>query len=134
MAKVKTVNRAIVINSEVKYDDYKLVAKYRPEALTLKGGEDGKVPIFTVFVRNDGQGGIDENGAIFGEATRDDAKLATITMMFTGDAEADIKEYIVDELGGALMKLNKVEAGLPAVIDAIKAERETVRGAIEVAQ
>lgn len=134
MAKIKTINRAIVVNSEVKYDDYKLVAKYRPEALTLKGGEDGKEPIFTVFVRNGGQGCIDENGAIFGEATRDDAKLATITMMFTGDAEADIKEYIVDELGGALMKLNKVEAGLPAVIEAIKAERETVRDSIEVAQ
>lgn len=134
MAKIKTINRAIVVNSEVKYDDYKLVAKYRPEALTLKGGEDGKEPIFTVFVRNGGQGCIDENGAIFGEATRDDAKLATITMMFTGDAEADIKEYIVDELGGALTKLNKVEAGLPAVIEAIKAERETVRDSIEVAQ
>ena len=134
MAKIKTINRAIVVNSEVKYDDYKLVVKYRPEALTLKGGEDGKEPIFTVFVRNSGQGCIDENGAIFGEATRDDAKLATITMMFTGDAEADIKEYIVDELGGALMKLNKVEAGLPAVIEAIKAERETVRDSIEVAQ
>lgn len=134
MAKIKTINRTIVVNSEVKYDDYKLVAKYRPEALTLKGGEDGKEPIFTVFVRNGGQGCIDENGAIFGEATRDDAKLATITMMFTGDAEADIKEYIVDELGGALTKLNKVEAGLPAVIEAIKAERETVRDSIEVAQ
>lgn len=134
MAKIKTINRAIVVNSEVKYDDYKLVAKYRPEALTLKGGEDGKEPIFTVFVRNGGQGCIDENGAIFGEATRDDAKLATITMMFTGDAEADIKEYIVDELGGALTKLNKVETGLPAVIEAIKAERETVRDSIEVAQ
>ena len=134
MAKIKTINRAIVVNSEVKYDDYKLVAKYRPEALTLKGGEDGKEPIFTVCVRNGGPGCIDENGAIFGEATRDDAKLATITMMFTGDADADIKEYIVDELGGALMKLNKVEAGLPAVIEAIKAERETVRDSIEVAQ
>lgn len=134
MAKIKTINRTIVVNSEVKYDDYKLVAKYRPEALTLKGGEDGKEPIFTVFVRNGGQGCIDENGAIFGEATRGDAKLATITMMFTGDAEADIKEYIVDELGGALTKLNKVEAGLPAVIEAIKAERETVRDSIEVAQ
>ena len=134
MAKIKTINRAIVVNSEVKYDDYKLVAKYRPEALTLKGGEDGKEPIFTVFVRNGGQGCIDENGAIFGEATRDDAKLATITMMFTGDAEADIKEYIVDELGGALTKLNKVEAVLHAVIEAIKAERETVRDSIEVAQ
>ena len=39
-----------------------------------------------------------------------------------------------EALGGALMKLNKVEAGLPAVIEAIKAERETVRDSIEVAQ
>ena len=48
MAKVKTMGQAIVVVSEVKLDDIKKIEKYRPEALVLKGGEDGKEEIFRI--------------------------------------------------------------------------------------
>jgi hypothetical protein len=133
MAKVTIAGDAVVVKSGIKFEDLKTIKKYRPAALTLRGGEDGKQPIFTISVRENGDGGINENGATFGAATRDEEKLATFTMIITASADADVKNLVIDEIGGYLANLNKLEATLPAVIDEIKAERDAVAEAITVA-
>lgn len=133
MAKVIIAGDAVVVNSAIKFEDLKTLKKYRPGALTLKGGEDGKQPIFTISVRDGGTGGINENGATFGAATRDENKFATFTMCIEASNETDVKALVVDEIGGYLANLNKLEATLPAVLDEIKAEREAVEAAITVA-
>lgn len=133
MAKVVIAGDAVVVNSAIKYEDLKTIKKYRPKALTLKGGEDGKEPIFTISVRDGGAGGINENGATFGAASRDDKKVATFTMCVDASDDADIKALVVDQIGGYLANLNKLEATLPAVLEEIKQERETVEAAITVA-
>ena len=129
MAKVVSVGQAVVITSEVKLEDIKKIQKYRSEALVLKGGEDNKEEIFRIGI---GDGKIGTYGASFGEATRDDEKLATITMTtnYNGD---DIKGFIADELGVALTNLGKLEKTLPAVLDSIDKERAAIMDGITIA-
>ena len=48
MAKIVIAGDAVIVTSTMKLEDIKTIAKYRPKALTLMGGEDGKEPIFAV--------------------------------------------------------------------------------------
>lgn len=133
MAKIVIAGDAVVVTSAIKHEDLLTVKKYRPDALILKGGEDGKEPIFGVNVTNGGVGEINQYGATFGMATRDDDKLATLTMLATG-VTTDIKDFVADKIGGALINLNKLEEILPAVIEEINAEKAAVLDAISIAQ
>lgn len=133
MAKISIVGEAVVITSALKLEDIKTVAKYRPAALTLMGGEDGKEPIFKLGVGDHGT--INQYGAEFAAATHDDEKLATMTliMQVSDDATADdIKELVADGIGGYVATLNKLEAAIPAVLEEIKVEREAIMASISV--
>ena len=90
-AKVTIVGNAVVITSSMKREDLCTIKKYRPDALVLKGGEDGREPIFGISVGTC-CGSINSVGATFGGETHDEAKLATITLTACG-VEGDIKEY-----------------------------------------
>lgn len=131
MAKIVIAGKAVVITSSMKLDDIKLVKKYRPEALILRGGEDGKEPIFALSAGFDGV--INNVGACFADVTRDDQKLATITMSTNYDGD-DIVEFVADSLGTAITNLNKLEETLPAVIEEIAAEKANVVSHINVIQ
>ena len=131
MAKVKVVGNAIVVTSELKLEDLKLVQKYRPEALILYGGKEGDEPIFRIST--EGNAGINEFGATFVDESRDGQKLATITASFAYDGEAEkLKELIAEELGGALMNIGKLERKLPAIIREINEQKESVVSQIEI--
>lgn len=132
MAKTQVVGNAVVITSALALEEIKMVKKYRPASLTLMGGEDGKEPIFAISVREGTSGDINKYGATFGGATRDDKKLATITMQCDYDGE-DIREWLADEIGGALINVEKLEKALPAVIKEIEEERLVVMASIDVA-
>ena len=132
MAKVVVAGEAVVITSSLKLEDIKNIAKYRPGELTLKGGENGKEPIFAIGVTT-GAGSINQNGASFGREASDGSKLATITMIAEGQKPGNIKEWVADTLGGALVNLNALEAKLPEVLDAIAAQKATVMANITVA-
>lgn len=134
MAKVTISGDAVVITSAVKLEDYKKVKKYRPNALVLMGGEDGKEPIFRVGVLPNGAGSIGKYGAEFAKETRDEEKLACITMLFTGSSEANIKEAVADEIGAAVLNLNKLEATIPGVLEEIAAAKAQILESITVAQ
>lgn len=133
MAKINVIGDAVVVTSELKLEDIKLVKKYRPNALTLFEEIDGqKEPVFAVTAAECGSGDINEYGASFGGETRDGEKHATITTILKG-APADLKEYLADKLGGPLMKLNKVEQQVPAVLAEIAAEKQAVMDQITIA-
>ena len=134
MAKITIAGNAAVITSAVKLEDIKTIAKYRPEALVLKGGEDGKEAIFAVSVARNGVGEIGTYGAVFGAETHNDGKFATVTVGIPDIGDADIKEVVADKFGGALAKLNALEDTLPDVIAAIDAEKTTVLDSITIAQ
>lgn len=133
MAKITIAGDAVVVTSTMKLEDIKTIAKYRPKALTLMGGEDGKEPVFAIGV-TDGAGNINAVGASFGRESYDDNKLACVTM-FTGTAvTGDAKEWVADHLGSAIISLNKLEETLPAVLSEIADEKAQVMSNITVAQ
>ncbi len=133
MAKITIAGDAVVVTSSMKLEDIKTIGKYRPKALTLFGGEDGKEPIFAICATSNGPGKLNAVGAEFGRETHDEAKLATITMSLDG-VTGDIKEFVADKLGSAIMNLNALEAKLPAVLREIADQKAEVLGNITVAQ
>ena len=132
MAKITIAGDAVVITSTLKLEDIKTIEKYRPKSLVLKGGEDGKEPVFAIG-STACAGSINNVGASFGSTTHNEEELACITMCLKG-ATGDVKEYVADKFGSAIMSLNKLEGTLPAVLSEIRAEKATVMGNISVAQ
>ncbi len=132
MAKIKILGNSVVVISSVKLEDFKKVEKYRPSALILMGGEDGKEPIFRVGT---GHSNINEYGAEFNCATRDNEKKAMLTMAYFAENEdSDVKNDIVESLGVPMLNLEKIEARIPAIIEEIDAERASIESKIEVIQ
>ena len=55
MAKIMVAGDAVVVTSDMKLEDIKLVKKYRPEALTLFEGEgEEKEPVFKIGIGDGG--------------------------------------------------------------------------------
>lgn len=129
MAKATVVGSAVVITSAAKLSDIKKVAKYRPNALVLKGGDDGKEEIFRVGVGKKGRASA--YGIEFDSESRDGSGLATLTLGLESDIE-DVRAYVADQLGSVLTNLNKIEGTWGGVIEEIDAEIGAVMGSIEV--
>ena len=133
MAKIIVAGEAVVITSSMKLADLETIKKYNPKALVLMGGEDGKEPVFCIGVNRGKTGSINQFSVDFGAETRDDKKLATMTLMTSG-VTGDVKEFVADEYGAALMLLNKLEATLPAALEAIAADKKAILENITVSQ
>lgn len=133
MAKIVIAGDAVVVKSTLKLEDIRTIEKYRPKALVLMGGEDGKEPVFAIGT-TDGCGNINQVGASFGRESHDEDKFATITMVTGTGATGDIKEWVADRIGTAIISLNKLEEKLPAVLEEIEAEKAEVLSNISVAQ
>ncbi len=129
MAKVTVAGDAVVVTSALKMEDLKTIKKYRPKALTLMGGEDGKEPIFSVDIGPEGS--INSVGAVFNGESHNEGKFAMLTVSARGVA-GEIKDWVADTLGGALINLNKLEAALPAALKEISEEKAAVVASIEV--
>lgn len=132
MAKITVVGNAIVITSVFSLEEIKTIEKYRPDDLVLKS-EDGKEPIFRIGTKTTSGGNLNKYGAEFASDTQGDDAKAVITMFITGD-NTNIKDKIVDELGQAIIKLNKLEAKLPNVLEEIQVERDKILENIEIVQ
>lgn len=125
-ANVKVVGQAVVVTSSVKYDDLAMVETYKPEALTLTD-EDGN-QYFKVGTGS--HGSVGKYGITFDSESRDDNKaLVTLHLDYTGE---NVKEYLTDKLGGALINLKEVEKKIPLMLEEIKEERELIANSIEI--
>lgn len=130
MAKILVAGDALVVKADITLEELKLVKKYRPHALKIMGGEDNKEVIFKVDVLDKGSGGINTYGATF---TKKDENGMAITTMLVPEGEK-AKEYAEEKIGVGILHLIEVETVLESVIDEIKAEQESVRDCIEVAE
>lgn len=133
MAKVKIAGDAVIVTSALKTEDLKTIAKYRPEALTLMGGEENKTPIFCILVKDGGTGDMNANGVTFTGTTRDEYKRATLTMTFANMGE-NVKDWAADKFGTAIERLNALEAKLPDVLTDIAAVKAKVCESITIAE
>lgn len=133
MAKILIAGNAVVVTSRYTLADLKKVAKYRPEYLRLKNANDENV--FAVFVGNNGNGFINNYGVMFTDETRDDRKLATLTMAVAdGEGIDDIRQYVVDTIGTGLVHLREIEENLDFALAEIDGEIESLMNDIVVAQ
>lgn len=125
MAKINVIGSAIVVTSGISLEAIKLVEKYRPQNLTLFEGEgDKKQAVFKVSTGTSGS--ISKFGVVFDSATRDADKLAIVTIVDGNIPVEKIDQYLIDKIGTSIIKLNQLEAGLPAIIEEIKAEQEAI--------
>lgn len=131
MSKITIAGNAVIVTAETTLADLLKIQKYKPEALTLMGGEDNKEPIFRVIPKPGSAGSLDKNGAVFGAETHDAAKKAVITMAVTEQTD-DIVGFVADKLGAGITLLNKLEATFPAVLQQIDADRAAIMASIQV--
>lgn len=130
-ANVQIAGNACVITSAVKREDLELISKYRPDELKLFDGEGKeKEEKFSVMVTDENAGSLNRYGALFGPTTSAEG-YATITLLIDPD-ETDVKQMVQDKIGAALLMLDQVEAHVPEVIDAIKADQALIEQHITV--
>lgn len=115
MAKINSIDQAVVITSSLTNEQLAKASKYFPEVLTLKAknDEDKLVPVFTVAV---GKGDVGKYGISF--PTGPKAEQASLTVSIDKMSKDKRTEYIKDSFGKVLVNLNAVEK---AYADADKA-------------
>lgn len=133
MAKVTIAGDAVIITSSMKLEDLRTIAKYRPDALTLKGGDSGNEPMFALSVANGGHGSINQYGASFTTESHDGEKLATITLLDVVGGD-DIRDAVAERIGTSIINLNKLEKTLPDVLREIADEKSEILNNIRIAQ
>ena len=131
-ASVKVAGDAMVLTSGVTFDDIKKIAKYRPEALILKGGKDNKEELFRIGVTA-GKGNVNQFGVSFAKESRGEQGFAQLTILLP-DGAKDVKEYVSDTYGRAILMLNKIEETFPTVLGEINAEKARIESTITVTE
>lgn len=129
MAKISIAGEAVVIKSAATMEDIKTLEKYSPKDLCLyEVDEDGcREEVFRVMTCDCGN--INQFGACFSNVTRDDEKLACITMVLP-DGVVDAEKFIIDNYGLAIMRLNRVEEQFEDALKKVEADRKAVEECI----
>lgn len=130
-AKATIVGGALVVSGSATPDQIKTLAKYRPNALKLMEGENGKKECVFAVDAGKGYGSISKFGAVFGEYTDADGK-ATITVEVP-EGLADVKDWAIEYLGTSILNLNKVEAQFEGQLADAAEERAVIEASISVA-
>lgn len=127
-AGIKVLAQTAVIGTEYTREQIEEIAKYRPKALSIFDPET-KEPVYSVCLTS-GKGMINKIGAEFGTGKTADGK-ACISMDIPEGTE-DVKKFLENKVGVAILNLAKVEAQWDATLAEIAAEKEAVLGTIEV--
>ena len=130
-ATIKIAGSACIVESAHKLEDIRLLEKFRPNALALFEGENGKKEMtFRVGAAKTGNGSINSVGATFGSQPTGAGKAA-ITMIIP-EGVTDPKKWAADTIGVSIIKLNAVESQFEAALAEVKTEQEAVNNAITV--
>lgn len=121
MAKIKVVDQAVVLTSELTNEELERAKKYFPQALVLTGkDEDGKnVVTFAIGVTS-GEGSIGKYGVEFKKGAA--AEKASVTILIPKMGKKEKETFVKDEYGKALQNLIKIEEGYAASKTAYDAE------------
>ena len=132
VAKIKIVGNTAHVISSQKLEDIKLLAKYRPNALKLfEGTGSEKKEVFSLFTDGDNGGCIMKNGVMFSNATTAEGNaLVTLT---APDGTEDMKAWVEETVGVAILNLKKVETQFADAIAEVKAEKTAVADSITIA-
>lgn len=129
MSKTTVLGDAIVITSALTTEEIATVAKYKPAALALYEG-DGADKVATFAIGLGKNGSVSKFGVTFSGTTRDDKKLATVTIPYTGGENP--AEFVAETYGAALAKLNTLEKELPKVVKEAAEAKTAILAGISV--
>lgn len=128
---VKVIGSNVVVTTVVSLEELKEISQRKPSALVLTEEIDHKMrEVFRVGV---GEGSLNGRGAYFNGNTNTDPKCAMLTIDISGKPEEiDVKRYIADMYGAAILQLQKVEEQFLPALEAIASEQATLSEMISV--
>lgn len=133
MAKILIAGNAVVIRSGLQLADIKKLEKYSPKSLYLyeEDEETGKkFPVFRVGTTK-GNGSASSSAVFFGSACHSEDGLATITTQLP-EGVTSVRDWVADEYGLAVVRLNKIEAGFEASLTAVDEAKAEMEANIEI--
>lgn len=122
--KVTIAGKAMVFTSGIKLEDLQKIAKYKPEALSMALNEE-KTKFFSAAVKKTGV--VSNAGIFFDSADADGYACATLV----AECDPPTKEFVNENFGTAIFRMNQLEAQLPAVIEEIAAQDAAVDACIQ---
>lgn len=128
MAKIIIAGNSCTVESSLTTEQIEKIAKFRPAALQLMDADKKKVEF---VIKTGAVGSVAPLGIAFDGTTHDGKKLACLTKMLPASV-TDVKSWVMDNIGSAILKLNKLEASLSDVLNDIDAEVDAVENTIAV--
>ena len=120
---------SLVLVSSATPDQIKTLKKHRPDALCSKDKDGKATNDYSISIEN-GDGYISNIGTIF--TTRTNAEgHATMTVPIPNDVE-DVKKYVQDKYGYAMLNIKKIEEGFEAALAEAKAEQADISSMIKM--
>lgn len=129
---IKTVGNSLVVTTEVTMEDLKKLQARKPDALALTKEVDGKKQEY-FRVAAGKAGSLNTFGATFSADTNTAPKKAMLTVDISGkSAEEDVKQYVAEKFGAAILNLREVEKKFQPALHQIAEEQEFLSGLINV--
>lgn len=128
---IKVVGSNVIFTTVVSLEELGELCRRKPQAAVLTEEVDNKSrEVFRVAV---GNGGLSSRGACFNSNTNTEPKCAMLTVDISDKPEsAEVKQYIADKYGDAILKLQKVEEQFLPALEAIASEQATLASLISV--
>lgn len=127
MAQIIIAGNSCTVESAFTTEQLKKLKKYNPSALILNDAD--KKPIFMVDLGN--MGSISSAGIVFDGTTHDGKSLACFTKLMPNDI-CDANSWVMDNIGTAILKLNKLEANIEAALAVVDADVAAIKETIAV--
>jgi len=130
--KIKTIGNSLVVTTEVTMEDLKKLQAGKSEALALTKEVDGKKQEY-FRVAAGKTGSLNTFGATFSADTNTAPKKAMLTVDISGKGtDEDVKKYVAEKFGAAILNLRKVEEQFQPALTQIAEEQEFLSGLIDV--
>lgn len=122
MAQLKSVDTAVVITSELTNEQIAKAKKYFPDALLLKEKDEEGKSHLVFAIDNGDEGTVTARGIVFPSTAATKDEKASVTINIPKLTKAKRAEYVKDNFGKALMRLNQVEANFKEQADSFDKE------------
>jgi hypothetical protein len=125
---IRIVGKTLAMTLPITLVELKQIERLRPESLQIKDKDGG----LKFKVASGTNGSISTFGITFNDFTRDERKLAFMSVDLKGDFE-DARKHVADEYGVAIIGLKNVIAHLGKAAESIEVEMEEILGYIKFA-
>lgn len=127
MAKIIIAGNSCTLESSLTTEAIEKLEKYRPAALQLMDKEKN----VDFIIRSGKVGSVSPKGVVFDGTTHDGKGLACLTKMLPAGI-TDVKGWVMENIGFAVLKLNKLEASVNDALSEVDTEVAAVENTISV--